>query len=106
MLNGYLKAAHNIDSFPLCCDMRISEEQFGIIRNEVMRQMGSDARVRLFGSRVDDNRRGGDNDLLVESIAYRQGFIDAAQLEELDTPLLKSGYDAYLMQVLTEKITN
>lgn len=47
--------------------MRISEEQISIIRNEVMRQMGADARVRLFGSRVDDTRRGGDIDLLVES---------------------------------------
>ena len=39
-----------------------------------------------------------------EEIAYRLGFIDAAQLEKLATPLLKSGYGDYLMQVLTEKI--
>ena len=47
--------------------MRITEEQVGIIRNEVSRQLGADARVRLFGSRVDDSQRGGDIDLLVES---------------------------------------
>ena len=39
-----------------------------------------------------------------EEIAYREGFIDAAQLEKLATPLLKSGYGDYLMQVLTEKV--
>ncbi|MBI1887759.1 MAG: glucose-1-phosphate thymidylyltransferase RfbA [Nitrosomonadales bacterium] len=38
-----------------------------------------------------------------EEIAYRKGFIDAAQLERLAAPLLKSGYGNYLMQVLREK---
>ena len=38
-----------------------------------------------------------------EEIAYRQGFIDAAQMERLAAPLLKSGYGHYLMQVLKEK---
>ena len=37
-----------------------------------------------------------------EEIAYRKGFIDAAQLEQLAAPLLKSGYGDYLMQVLRE----
>ncbi|MHB1236811.1 MAG: glucose-1-phosphate thymidylyltransferase RfbA [Gallionella sp.] len=37
-----------------------------------------------------------------EEIAYHLGFIDAAQLEQLATPLLKSGYGAYLMRVLKE----
>ena len=37
-----------------------------------------------------------------EKIAYRKGFIDAAQLEHLSAPLLKSGYGDYLMQVLRE----
>ena len=38
-----------------------------------------------------------------EEIAYRNGFIDAAQLEKLAAPLLKSGYGDYLMRVLKEK---
>jgi glucose-1-phosphate thymidylyltransferase len=38
-----------------------------------------------------------------EEIAYHKGFIDAAQLERLAEPLLKSGYGNYLMQVLQEK---
>jgi len=37
-----------------------------------------------------------------EEIAYHNGFIDASQLEKLATPLIKSGYGAYLMQVLKE----
>lgn len=36
----------------------------------------------------------------VEEIAYRMGFIDAAQLEHLAAPLNKSGYGEYLMNLL------
>ncbi|HWP45512.1 MAG TPA: glucose-1-phosphate thymidylyltransferase RfbA [Blastocatellia bacterium] len=39
----------------------------------------------------------------VEEIAYRMGFIDAAQLEALAQPLLKNGSGEYLMAVLNEK---
>jgi glucose-1-phosphate thymidylyltransferase len=39
-----------------------------------------------------------------EEIAYRMGFIDAAQLEALARPLEKSGYGQYLRRVLTERI--
>ena len=38
-----------------------------------------------------------------EEIAYHNGFIDAAQLQRLAAPLIKSGYGAYLMQVLKEQ---
>lgn len=38
-----------------------------------------------------------------EEIAYHNGFIDAAQLQKLAAPLIKSGYGAYLMQVLKEQ---
>jgi glucose-1-phosphate thymidylyltransferase len=38
-----------------------------------------------------------------EEIAYRAGWIDAAQLEALAAPMLKNHYGQYLMQVLREK---
>ena len=37
-----------------------------------------------------------------EEVAFRQGYIDAAQVERLAQPLLKTGYGQYLMQVLHE----
>jgi predicted nucleotidyltransferase len=46
--------------------MRLNEKSREIIKSEVANQLGSDAVVRLFGSRVDDTQRGGDIDLLVE----------------------------------------
>ena len=39
-----------------------------------------------------------------EEIAYRQGFIDGAQLEALAQPLLKNYYGRYLMDVLRERV--
>ena len=36
----------------------------------------------------------------LEEIAYRQGFIDKAQLKKLAEPLLKSGYGTYLMNLV------
>jgi glucose-1-phosphate thymidylyltransferase len=39
-----------------------------------------------------------------EEIAYRQQWIDAAQLERLAQPLMKNGYGQYLLRVLKEKL--
>ncbi|HHM5778026.1 TPA: glucose-1-phosphate thymidylyltransferase RfbA [Pseudomonas aeruginosa] len=39
-----------------------------------------------------------------EEIAYRQKWIDAAQLEKLAAPLAKNGYGQYLKRLLTETV--
>ena len=39
-----------------------------------------------------------------EEIAYRSGWIDAAQLERLADPLRKNGYGQYLLNVLNERV--
>jgi glucose-1-phosphate thymidylyltransferase len=39
-----------------------------------------------------------------EEIAYRSGWIDAAQLESLAQPMLKNGYGQYLMQILKARV--
>ncbi|MDR2875531.1 MAG: glucose-1-phosphate thymidylyltransferase RfbA [Methylobacillus sp.] len=39
-----------------------------------------------------------------EEVAFRMGYINAAQLEALAKPLLKSGYGQYLHRVLTERV--
>jgi glucose-1-phosphate thymidylyltransferase len=38
-----------------------------------------------------------------EEVAFRQGWIDAAQLEALARPLAKNGYGQYLLKVLNER---
>ncbi|KAF1067119.1 glucose-1-phosphate thymidylyltransferase [Variovorax paradoxus] len=39
-----------------------------------------------------------------EEIAWRNGFIDAAQLEKLAAPLAKSGYGKYLQRLLKDEV--
>lgn len=39
----------------------------------------------------------------IEEIAYKNGFIDAAQLKSIAEPLLKSGYGEYLMDLIKDK---
>lgn len=39
-----------------------------------------------------------------EEIAYRQGWIDAAQIEMLAKPMLKNAYGQYLTRMLTETV--
>ena len=39
-----------------------------------------------------------------EEVAYRNGFIDAQQVESLAAPLLKSNYGQYLLSVIKEKV--
>jgi predicted nucleotidyltransferase len=45
--------------------MRLTEQQVNIILNVVTTIAGSNAHVTLFGSRVDNTKKGGDIDLLI-----------------------------------------
>jgi predicted nucleotidyltransferase len=47
--------------------MRLTNQQRTIIRKTAAETFGAEANVWLFGSRVDDNKRGGDIDLLIET---------------------------------------
>jgi predicted nucleotidyltransferase len=47
--------------------MRITEQQQQDIKRITREIMGPEAQVRLFGSRVDDARKGGDIDLYIET---------------------------------------
>ncbi|KAA6186019.1 nucleotidyltransferase domain-containing protein [Thiohalocapsa marina] len=46
--------------------VRLAPEFIVAIRRATARHFGPDARVRLFGSRIDPSRRGGDIDLYIE----------------------------------------
>lgn len=47
--------------------MRLTSHQVQAIKLTAQTVLGADARVTLFGSRVDDTRRGGDIDLMFET---------------------------------------
>ncbi len=46
--------------------MRLSKKEIEFLKNKLL-SMSSDARLYLFGSRVDDSAKGGDIDLLIIS---------------------------------------
>ena len=46
--------------------MRLSRQQIDVIREQALAIAGKQARVRVFGSRLDDAAHGGDIDLLLE----------------------------------------
>jgi predicted nucleotidyltransferase len=47
--------------------MRLTEQQRAVIRTTVAKIFGPNAKVWLFGSRVDDRQRGGDIDLFIKT---------------------------------------
>lgn len=70
--------------------MRLSTEQIQAIRYAATATFGDDSAVWLFGSRVDDTKKGGDIDLLVRpaSIAAGQPFAKKVQMLSLLERLL------------------
>jgi uncharacterized protein len=56
--------------------MRLTNNQTTTIKNTVAEVFGSETQVFLFGSRVDDTRRGGDIDLLVVSNLTEKEIFD------------------------------
>ncbi|NMG29015.1 nucleotidyltransferase domain-containing protein [Aromatoleum evansii] len=67
--------------------MRLAPEQIAIVLSIAREVMGEDVTVSVFGSRLDDRRRGGDLDVLVET-AERRSLLQRAELKlRLETAL-------------------
>lgn len=60
--------------------MRLSPEQIATVLSIAHEVMGDDVTVSVFGSRLDDDRRGGDLDVLVET-AERRPLLQRAELK-------------------------
>jgi predicted nucleotidyltransferase len=71
--------------------MRLTPDQQSAIRSAVAETFGEAARVWLFGSRVDDEKKGGDIDLLIETGQTDVAAIVRAELALLAKLQLKLG---------------
>ena len=71
--------------------MRLNDQQQSIIRAAAAESFGADANVWLFGSRVDDDARGGDIDLYIEPATDNAEKIVDAKLRFLVTLYKKLG---------------
>jgi hypothetical protein len=59
--------------------MRVSAGKLAILKHAIHAVFPPDARVFLFGSRIDDNKRGGDIDLMVVS-DLRRDVLETAKI--------------------------
>ena len=71
--------------------MRLTDQQHATIRAIVTETFGAGAGVWLFGSRVDDSRRGGDIDLLIETDQVDINTITRAEIAFLTRLQMKLG---------------
>jgi predicted nucleotidyltransferase len=63
--------------------MRLSPSQQRVIPQILRRHFGDQAEIRLFGSRADDDARGGDIDLYVETAISEPDVLIEAKLRAL-----------------------
>lgn len=63
--------------------MRLTEQQQEIIKQVLLKHFGKGSELRLFGSRADDNARGGDIDLYIEPELRAADDIVEARLNAL-----------------------
>lgn len=63
--------------------MRLTKQQQEIIKQVLLKHFGKGSELRLFGSRADDNARGGDIDLYIEPELRSADDIVEARLNAL-----------------------
>jgi predicted nucleotidyltransferase len=68
--------------------VRLSRNQSGEVLRIVRAEAGPDAEVRVFGSRLDEGRRGGDVDLLVNTSSRVDALAKARILHRLEETLV------------------
>ncbi|MCK4799051.1 MAG: nucleotidyltransferase domain-containing protein [Spirochaetes bacterium] len=76
--------------------MRLSEKEINVIKNSILEE-DKNAKVYLFGSRVDDKKRGGDIDILVVSdrlsysdiIDIKRRIFDEIEEQKIDIIITK-----------------
>ena len=91
--------------------MRISEYEKNVIIDAV-KDVDPAARLWLFGSRADDNKKGGDIDLgilsvaidVMEEIEIRQKICDKIGEQKIDLVVSKDGQQAFFKHIVTKGI--
>jgi predicted nucleotidyltransferase len=84
--------------------MRLSQKEVAIIRESAEAVFGDQAQVWLFGSRVDDARRGGDIDLLIRPAPGRSENLLREKIRFLG--MLERALGERRIDVVIERRTN
>jgi len=91
--------------------MRISEYEKNVIV-DAAKNADPDAQVWLFGSRTDDNKKGGDIDIgilsskvdVMEEIEVRRNICDRIGEQKIDLIISKDGQQAFFKHIVTKGI--
>jgi len=91
--------------------MRITEYQKDVIVEAVV-NIDPNAKIWLFGSRVDDSKKGGDIDIgilslkvdIMEEIGIRQKIYDKIGEQKIDLVVSKNGQEAFFKFTVTKGI--
>ena len=77
--------------------MRLTQENAKLIKTTAGRLFGDNAKIYLFGSRTDDQKKGGDIDLYIET-SVKEGLVDKKikMLQVLENRLGKQKIDIVL----------
>lgn len=86
--------------------MRISYKEISAIKNNIL-NYDEDAKIYLFGSRVNDNAKGGDIDVLIisnkigftEKLIIRTGIFREIEEQKLDLVVKKDFNDAFVQMI-------
>lgn len=65
--------------------MRITANQLSIVKALARRYFGEDVKLRLFGSRVDSEKKGGDCDFLIETSLANPDEIISSMITQLQS---------------------
>ncbi len=94
--------------------MRVLIQEINIIRNHILK-FDKEAQVYLFGSRVDDNKKGGDIDILILSdLIKKDDFIKIENLifqqideQKIDFVVSKKNItDNFIKMILSKNVIN
>ena len=91
--------------------MRITEQEKKAIIDAV-KNADTNAKVWLFGSRVDESKKGGDIDIgilssivdVMEEIEIRQKIFDIISEQKIDLVVSKDGHEAFFKYAVTKGI--
>ena len=86
--------------------MRLSEKEISAIKNNIL-SFDENAKIYLFGSRVNDNAKGGDIDVLVisdkigfnEKLKIRTGIFKEIEEQKLDLVVKKDFNDVFVKMI-------
>jgi predicted nucleotidyltransferase len=77
--------------------MRLTPAQIATIQSTAQAVLGGDAQVWLYGSRLDDQRKGGDIDLLIES-SQKASIMNRAKIKYQVETALQLPVDILMVQ--------